>query len=106
MSGDLCYCLDLLCSTYFFIISGFFVSNSEKRKRARASFDQIIRILKLYLVWSVIYLLIMFLVKYFSLKKASEFPFSARDFPCLQRALCIPAHEGMLHSVAFPLEDQ
>ena len=32
--------------------------------------------------------------------------FSARDFPCLQRALCIPAHEGMLHSVAFPLEDQ
>ena len=48
----------------------------------------------------------LFFVKYFSLKKASKFPFSARDFPCLQRALCIPAHEGMLHSVAFPLEDQ
>lgn len=40
----------------FFIISGFLVSNSEKRKGARASFSQVIRVMKLYLVWSVIYL--------------------------------------------------
>ena len=48
----------------------------------------------------------LFFVKYFSLKKRQNSLFSARDFPCFQRALCIPAHEGVLHSVAFPLEDQ
>lgn len=40
----------------FFIVSGFLVSNSEKRKGARASFSQVIRVTNLYLVWSVIYL--------------------------------------------------
>ena len=39
-------------------------------------------------------------------KKRRNSLFLARDFPYFQRASCIPAHEGMLHSVAFPLEDQ
>lgn len=40
----------------FFIISGFLVRDSEKRKGRRASFDQVIRIVKLYVIWSLIYL--------------------------------------------------
>ena len=48
----------------------------------------------------------LFFVKYFSLKKASEFPFFSKGFSLLSAGIMHPAHEGMLHSVAFPLEDQ
>lgn len=47
-----------------------------------------------------------FLSSTFPRKKRWNSLLSSRDFPCFQRALCIPAHKGMLHSVAFPFEDQ
>lgn len=47
-----------------------------------------------------------FLSSTFPRKKRRNSLLSSRDFPCFQRALCIPAHKGMLHSVAFPFEDQ
>ena len=47
-----------------------------------------------------------FLSSTFPRKKRRNSLLLSRDFPCFQRALCIPAHKGMLHSVAFPFEDQ
>ena len=53
-----------------------------------------------------LYNLACFLSSTFPRKKRRNSLLSSRDFPCFQRALCIPAHKGMLHSVAFPFEDQ